>query len=190
MQPLSYQVLPCSCWVTSVTNGLLCLFKDKNRIPGLVLRLLHVVLTDEGVLNGGSSKKKDWEIVLNAVKEKCNLGISTHTGIDVEQRLLGLDFNGSVVISDIGAGTHSILLNGRDDDWFLGFDPDWDQVKKGEDVEGQYQTFANSKLKKGVQYNVRIHKEHLFRGKATKKQRFAMGSVRSRTITVISKNND
>ena len=187
MQPLSYQVLPCSCWVTSVTNGLLCLFKDKNKIPGLVLRLLHVVLTDEGVLNSESSKKKDWEIILNAVKEKCNLGISTHTGIDVEKSLLSLDFGDSVVIADIGAGTHSILLSSRDGDWFLGFDPDWDQVKKGGSVEGQYQTLPNSELKKGVQYNVKIHKDHLFRGKATKKQPFAMGAVRSRTITVISK---
>ena len=31
-QPLSYQTLKCSCWVTSFTNGLLYLLEDKNKI--------------------------------------------------------------------------------------------------------------------------------------------------------------
>jgi len=68
-QPLSYQTLPCSCWVTSVINGLLCLHKDKNAIPGFALRLLHSVLTDEGVENSKSTKA-DWEIVMEAIGER------------------------------------------------------------------------------------------------------------------------
>jgi len=48
-QPLNYQSLGVSCWVTSVMNALLVLKKGKERIPVLANRLLLSVLSEEGV---------------------------------------------------------------------------------------------------------------------------------------------
>ena len=51
-QPLNYQSLGVSCWVTSVMNALLVLKKGKERIPVLANRLLLSVLSEEGVEEG------------------------------------------------------------------------------------------------------------------------------------------
>lgn len=185
-QPLSYQTLPCSCWVTSVTNGLLCLLEDKNKIPGLIPRLLHSVLTDDGVGAGSSTSKSDWKIVLEAVAAKCRLDIRSYQKKDVEKELPNVDFSKAVVICDMDAGSHSVLLNGKVGDWYLGFDPDWDQVKKKSLVPKKYEIFPNVDKSKQGRINVKIHKNHLFGQRATKKKRFCMGAVSKRNITIIS----
>jgi hypothetical protein len=184
-QPLSYQTLPCSCWVTSVTNGLLCLYGDKKQIPGFVLRLLHSVLTDEGVYNSGTPKA-DWEIVMEAIATKCKMQIKSHKKEKVRNALLRVDFTHSVVVCDIGAGTHSILINQKEGDWYFGFDPDWDQVKSGKSKSGEYDIFPNVNKALEGRVNVKIHKDHLFNERATKHKIFAMGAVNDRNITVLS----
>lgn len=184
-QPLSYQTLPCSCWVTSVTNGLLCLYGDKNKIPGFVLRLLHSVLTDEGVDNGGAPKA-DWEIVMEAIAAKCKMQIRSYKKEKVHKTLSRVDFTHSVVVCDIRAGTHSILINQKEGDWYLGFDPDWDQVKLGKSISGEYDIFPKVKKALAGRVNVKIHKDHLFNEKATKHRIFAMGAMNARNITVLS----
>jgi hypothetical protein len=185
-QPLSYQTLSCSCWVTSVINGLLFLYGDKNKIPGLALRLLHSVLTDEGVDSGGNSKA-DWEIVLGAVADKCKLKVRSVKADEVENAMSRVDFKKSVVLCDICAGTHSILINGEKDNWYYGFDPDWDRMKSGHIFRHEeFEKFpdVNNPLQGSV--NVRIFKDHLFGSRATKKRLFSMGAVSDRNITIIS----
>lgn len=187
-QPLSYQTLPCSCWVTSVVNGLLHLHGDKEKIPGLVLRLLNTVLTDEGVYSGG--KKADWKIILAAIADRCDLDIRSFEGHLVECELGKVDFKKTVVICDIGAGTHSMLLIKKDGDWFLGFDPDWNQVKSGLKFNcNEFEVLPEviESIKGSV--NVRVHKDHLFSLRATKNKLFSMGGVKSRNITIISLKN-
>lgn len=184
-QPLAYQTSPCSCWVTSVTNGLLCLFNDKNKIPGIVLKLLHSVLTEEGVHAGGASKA-DWEIVLEAIATKCDMQIKNYTKKEVQKELPRVDFSQSVVVCDIGAGTHSILINQKKEDWYFGFDPDWDQVKSGRVVSGEYEIFPSVEKSLASRVNIKIHNSHLFNGRATKNRIFAMGAVKDRNITVLS----
>ncbi|QVL46992.1 MAG: hypothetical protein KFB96_14720 [Thiocapsa sp.] len=185
-QPLSYQTLPSSCWVTSVINGLLFLYRDKNKIPGFVLRLLHSVLTDEGVYSSGPSKA-DWEIVLNAIAQRCNMKIRSFSEEDAEQQLENVDFSKSVVVCDIGAGTHSVLINKKIGDWYYGFDPDWDSVKANRHMDNEYELFpqVNERLRGKV--NFKVHKTHLFNQRATRNRKFAMGAVSKRNITVISK---
>lgn len=187
-QPLSYQTLPCSCWVTSVINGLLFLYDgDKNKVPGLVLRLLHSVLTDEGV-DAGGNPKADWEIVLGAVADKCKLKVRSVKAGKVEGAMSRVDFKASVVVCDIGAGTHSILINGKKDNWYYGFDPDWDQMKSGHKLSSEeFEVFpeVNKRLQGSV--NVKIHKDHLFGSRATKNKLFSMGAVSDRNITIISR---
>ncbi len=185
-QPLSYQTLPFSCWVTSITNGLLFLYGDKNRIPGFVLRLLHSVLTDDGVESGGASQS-DWEIVLDAVASRCNMEIKSYAKVKAQRQLPRIDFSKSVVVCDIGAGTHSLLLNGKDGDWYYGFDPDWDQVKGSYKNLSEYELFPVVKKNLEGRINFKVHKQHLFHEKATKHRIFAMGAVSQRNITVITK---
>ncbi len=177
-QPFSYQTLPASCWVTSVTNGLLHIYGDKDRIPGLALRLLHSVLTDEGVQNGSGKTKADWEIVLGAVTEKCGLDLTIihqHDN-DVETVLKEkVDFSKSVVICDVGAGSHSVLIASRSDDWFYGFDPDWNQVKCDSDESKGYIFFPLSTMIRATTVTVkkmstkRLKKRNYWEAKRTLK---------------------
>lgn len=185
-QPLSYQTLPYSCWVTSVTNGLLCLYDDKNKIPGFVLRLLHSVLTDKGVGNDGPSKT-DWEIVIKAVAEKCKFTVNNYKKYDVEKQLEKVDFTDSVVICDIGTGSHSILINGKDAEWYMGFDPDWDQVNTKTLAPGEYEIFPDLNQQLAGRVNIKVHKDYLFKKRIPKNGKFAMGAVSKRNITVFSK---
>jgi hypothetical protein len=82
MQPLSYQILPFSCWVTSMLNGLLVLHKDKNKISGLVYRLLHAVLTDEGVYTQGQPGC-DLNTILSAVQFSSGLKVRHYNNVAV-----------------------------------------------------------------------------------------------------------
>ncbi|WP_291316882.1 hypothetical protein [Desulfuromonas sp.] len=185
-QPLSYQTLPCSCWVTTVINGLLFLYGDKNKIPSLVLRLLHTVLTDDGVDNCNSSKA-DWEIVLEAVSKKCNMEIKTYKKEAVQENVKKTDFRNYIVICDISAGTHTILLTSRSGDWYFGFDPDWDQSRGMNKENTEYEFFPQVKKNLEGRINFRVHKDHLFNMKSTKNRVLSMGAVSQRSISIISK---
>ena len=185
-QPLSYQTLPCSCWVTSMINGLLCLYGDKNRIPGFVLRLLHSVLTDEGVDSGGKAKS-DWEIVLEAIAEKCNLEIKSYKKEKVRINLERIDFNKAVVVCDISSGEHSVLIIKKKDDWYYGFDPDWDQVNKVKQNIEEFKVFPKVGKNLIGRVNFKVHNDHLFNERSTKNRIFAMGAVSSRNLTIMKK---
>jgi len=187
MQPLSYQLLPYSCWVTSMLNGLIMLYGDKNKMPGLVYRLLHALLTDEGVDTQGKLKS-DMSTVLEAVQIRTGLRVSNYLGVEVEGALRKLNFKNQVAVCDIDAGGHAILLLGKSNGWIEAFDPDWDSVRRKRSSPNAYQVRPDdhTKCRRG-QVNVLIEMEYLIRPKGRHKKGFKMGAVKCRSLTVMEK---
>ena len=184
MQPLSYQIHRCSCWMTSVLNGFLVLYRDKNKIPILVYRLLNAILTDEGITDTGPSKS-DWEIVLNAIEAATGCHITIYYAEDVGSRIDALHFNQQVAICDTEEGGHSVILTGRNaDGWLEGFDPDWDNVKDGQGAPGKYAVFPEGI--EGTQCNVNflVNPEY-FVASHVKADKLRMGTMKSRVLVVI-----
>ena len=179
-QPLSYQTLPCSCWYTSAVNALLVLMGDKNIIPGVALRLLNTVLTDEGVHNNGIKGNEDWLLVMKAIGIRCKLDINNYTKNDVDY-ITKMSFKNSVAICDIQGGRHSILITNRDNNFYYGFDPDWNQVKSNTISEAEVNhDYPNL-------FNFKATHEHFLSNKTSMSRPFAMGAISARNLTVITK---
>ena len=183
MQPLSYQSLPSSCWVTSMINGMLFLFKDNKKTSLLAYSLLHKLLSENGVFCYTKKELKNFKAVIGAVEACTGIQIKVFSKLDVESKLEDLHFINQVVVCDIGAGEHSILITNFNDDWFEGFDPSWDSVKKNRMETGNYATYAPFKENSKGLINVRIHKDHLLRSKNLKP--YQMGSIQYRFMTVL-----
>ena len=130
MQPLSYQILPASCWVTSMLNGIIFLFESNTKVPLLAYRLLHELLIEKGVFYYTKKELTSFEAIIKAVSTCTGLKIDYHSGHAVQPAIEALNFNTQVAVCDIGSGDHSILINGIKEDWVEGFDPYWDSVKK------------------------------------------------------------
>lgn len=136
---------------------------------------MHTVLTDDGVGGGGKATNEDWEIVLAAIELRCKLLITNYKKEDVEVQLQKIDFKTKVVICDTRAGSHSILINGRNGDWYYGFDPDWSLVKKQKLRDGEYEIFPKVNKNLAGRVNIRVHKGHLLNKIFSKNRPFAMG---------------
>lgn len=104
-------------------NGLLVLSGDKSNIPTLAYRLLHTVLTHEGVLSSGPHKE-EWKVVLKAVNETTGFEILNFFSSEVEVEIAKINFKKQVAVCDTESGSHSVLLSGRSGEWIEGFDPD------------------------------------------------------------------
>lgn len=187
MQPLSYQILPCSCWVTSMLNGLLLLYGDKNRMSGLVYRFLHSVLTDEGVCTQGRARH-DWITVMEAVQIRTGLRVRVYMGADVEIAVRKLNFRKQVAVCDIFSGGHAILLTGKVNGWIEAFDPDWHNVKVKREKQSAYivQPEGSKRCQHG-RVNVLVAEDYLLLSGRGRKGEFQMGAVASRTLTVMEK---
>jgi hypothetical protein len=187
MQPLSYQIHPSSCWVTSMLNGLLLLYGNKNRISTLVYRLLHSVLTDEGVYTQGKLGT-DLSAVLMAIQIRTGLKVHHYDSDEVEIAVRNLNFQKQVAVCVVNAGQHAILLIGRSDGWIEAFDPDWDGVKQKREIPDAYITQPEIRKKRRLgQINVLIHESYLVRSRGNKRGGYHMGAVSSRTLTVMEK---
>jgi hypothetical protein len=187
MQPLSYQILPCSCWVTSMLNGLLLLHGDKNRMSGFVYRLLHAVLTDEGVYVHGKLKH-DLSTVIEAIQIRTGLRIKYYLGPDVEAALKKLNFRNQVAVCDVDAGEHVILLTGRSNGWIEAFDPDWHNVKVRRQKKNAYvvQPDIGGQFRR-CRVNILIDEDYLLRKGSGRKGEFQMGAIAFRSLTVMEK---
>jgi len=186
LQPLSYQQHETSCWVTSVMNGLLVLYKSKNKIPTLAYRLLHAILTNDGVLSSGKHRD-EWKIVMSAVGQVTDLDVAMHFGQDVEKAISNLQFNNQVAICDTESGVHSVLLSGRNGNTLEGFDPDWDNIVGGDEKPERYWTYPSGERGAQSWINFRVEVEHftsVTRGMSTA---LRMGPVSGRTLIVISR---
>ncbi len=168
-------------------NGLLLLLGDKNKIPGLVYRLLRAVLTDEGVCSQGSARN-DWKIVLDAIRNRTGLSVENFQGPEVETTLRMLSFKKQVAVFDIAGGSHSILLTGRSEGWIEAFDPDWDNVKKKREKPNAYVVQPQeNKQRRADWVNVILAEDYLLRAGRGRKGEFQMGAMAARTLTVLEK---
>ena len=187
IQPLSYQIHPRSCWVTSVLNGLLYLYGNKSKIPNsqFAYRMLHAVLTDHGV-----GADTGWEFVLAAIGKSMGLTIDTSKGDEVEGAIEKLDFSNQVAVCDVHGGGHSILLLGKNDQGYFVFDPDWENVKESAYHAGEYSTDPanparpNQKLRLS---NLWISKAHLLSVKKGVPGYFRLTAAKNRTLSVMTK---
>lgn len=184
MYPLAYQVLPTSCWVTSMINGILFL-NDGKRVPFMAYRLLHDLLIEEGVFYYTKKQKKEYEAIVSAVGVCTGLEITYVTGQEVEATVKSPDYEKQVVVCDISGGDHSILINGYKDGIFQAFDPYWEHVEKSELVKDQYETYSPYMDGSDNAANVRIWEDHLFSDRAV--SLFQMGALSWRFATVMTK---
>lgn len=184
MHPLSYQVLPTSCWVTSMINAILYLHRGK-RVPFMAYRLLHNLLVEDGVFYYTKKQKQEFDAIISAVGACTKLEITYETGDAVEALMKNLDYKRQVAVCDIGSGEHSILVHGFKGGVFSAFDPYWDSVKKNEAQDGRYETFSPYMEGSGNTINVRIYADHLFAERAG--TGFQMGAKSMRFATVLTR---
>ena len=83
MQPLSYQMTDTSCWLASMLNGIIFL-REGKRVPLLAYRLLHMLLTDDGVFYYKKGELENFNNIINAVGSCTDLNIKSYRGNEVE----------------------------------------------------------------------------------------------------------
>lgn len=168
-------------------NGLLILYGNKSRMSGLVYRLLHVVLTEEGVFIQGRFGH-DISAVLEAIQVRSKLKVHHYDDAAVADAIRGLTFDRQVAICVVNSGSHAILLTGKTDGWYHAFDPDWEGVKKKQKIPDAYitQPEMGRKSRHG-QINLLIEENYLLRSRGGKHGGNHLGAVCARSLTVIEK---
>ena len=168
-------------------NGIIFLTGDKNRISGLVYRLLHTVLTEDGVYTQGKPGN-DISTVLEAVQTRSRLKIRHYDDGAVADAIRKLHFKKQVAVCGVSSGTHVILLTGKENGFYEAFDPDWDGVKWKEEIPNAYitQPEVRTKSKRG-QINLLIEENYLFRSRGGKRGGNHLGAVNARSLTVLEK---
>lgn len=168
-------------------NGLLILNGNKNRISGLIYRLLHAVLTEDGVFTQGKPGN-DFSTVLKAVQIRSGLKVHHYDDVEVAEAIKKLNFKMQVAVCVVDSGQHAILLTGRSDGWIEAFDPDWDAVKRKKLIPNAFivQPEEHKKYIRG-QINVLIEENYLFRSRGGKQGGYHMGAISARTLTVMEK---
>jgi len=168
-------------------NGLLLLYGDNNRMSGFVYRLIHAVLTDDGVPIHGKLKH-DLSTVIEAIQIRTGLRIRSYQGEEVESAFKKLNFRNQVAVCDTVSGGHSILLTGKSGGWIEAFDPSWHRVKRKREKLNAYvvQPDFNQQCKRS-RVNVLIAEDYLLRNRCGRKGDFQMGAVASRNLIVMKK---
>ena len=180
-------MLPSSCWVTSMLNGLLLLHGDKNKMSELAYKFLHTVLTDDGVFTSGK-RRADWITVLDAIQKHTNIVIKIYMGADVEPALRKLKFRNQIAVCDIDSGGHVVLLSGRSGGWLEVFDPDWHNVKKRRTKVNAYIVQPEElSQNRRARINLLINEDYLIRSGRGGRAEFQMGAVSTRTLTILGK---
>lgn len=168
-------------------NGLLVLYGDKNKMSGLVYRLLHTVLTEDGVFTK-VRPGNDISTVLEAVQIRSGLKVRHYDDVEVADAIRKINFNKQIAVCVVDSGQHAILLTGRTNGWIEAFDPDWDSVKRKYELPNAYiiQPEMNKKCLRG-RINVLIEESYLVRTRGDRKGRYHMGAIASRTLTVMGR---
>lgn len=187
MYPLNYQPLSSSCWVTSMINGILCLYPGK-RVSYMAYEVLHDLLAEDGVYYYTNKQVREFEAIVSAVGVCTGLDITYVNGKDVPDAIKRLDYQNQVAVCDIKAGAHSILINGYERGVFQAFDPYWEHVEKNETVEKKYETYAPYKENSNNTVNVRIWEKHLFAKRHL--MPFQMGALKYRFATILTRHVD
>lgn len=185
-QPLGYQQQRASCWITSVMNGMISLLTTASQIPNEVARVIYAISSKEG------TDLKETEKVANfinsyGIKIKCTV-LKGAQVTPSEVRKVLLDSKG-VVVADIDAGEHSVLITGYLDGQYRIFDPDWKTIKKGRRGEIRDAEFPKGALdlpKGALEYNLKVDEEELFAGKI-RQNSIRMGAVSKRCLFTMEK---
>ena len=123
-QPLSYQQQDSSCWVTSMSNGLIYLLGHGGKINNLIARMLYSGTSIDGTED---EIAKDLIAFINSNKILINCRILL--GQKVTKTIITKNLNNnSVIVADTQAGYHSVLLNKYENGKLYIFDPDWTSV--------------------------------------------------------------
>ena len=170
-----------------MTNGFIVLYGGKRRIAGIVYRLLHAVLTEEGVYTQ-SRPGNDISTVLTAIRIRSRLKVRHYDKEKVSDAIRKLNFKNQVAVCVVNSGTHAILLTGKTNGWFEAFDPDWDSVKKKQVIEDAYitQPEVKKKSRKG-QINLLINEGYLLKSRGGKRGGNHLGAVSERSLTVLER---
>ena len=171
-QPMNYQQQACSCWITSVFNGMVFLLGNADRIPNIVARILYAMSSRNGTDNKDAKYLIDFISDHKELPIKCEL----YEGKDVDQRLIRrLLTENKVIVCDTFSGNHSVLVTKLKNNEILIFDPDWTNVSQ-KPLEKKGAFACNPQQN----YNVRVGLDHFDLKRTMSKSRFSMGSVRSR----------
>ena len=178
-QPLWYQTKS-SCWVTSMLNGILFLLEDIDQIPVLVPHIMYSILKDDLEDMGGTYHDNSGYIpyrhyysgIIKCIEQfmnkhpqraspQINIMMDCDASYGIRDKLAKLHFNRQIVVCDIHSSQHSILIHGKrrrgKELIYCGFDPYWNHVSGGEEIEHSYMTQPGD-----PRTNVLIYEEHLF----------------------------
>ena len=123
-QPLSYQQQDSSCWVTSMSNGLIYLLGHGGKINNLIARMLY-----SGTSINGTEDEIAKDLIAFINSNKIPIDCSILQGQDVTEKEIVKNLNdNSVIVADTQAGDHSVLLNKYENGELHIFDPDWTSV--------------------------------------------------------------
>ena len=123
-QPLSYQQQGSSCWITSMSNGLIYLLGHGGRINNLIARILY-----SGTSINGTDDRIAEDLIAFINSNKIPISCRIVKGQEVEKQDIEENLNGnSVIVADTQAGQHSVLLNKYKNNELHIFDPDWPSV--------------------------------------------------------------
>ena len=168
-------------------NGILILYGNKNRISGLVYRLLHDVLTEDGVYTQGKPGN-DIITVLEAIQTRSKLTVHHYDDVAVADAIRKLHFKNQVAVCLVNSGRHAILLTGRAQGFVECFDPDWDGVKEKQELPNAYITQPEVRKKsRHGQVNLLIDENYLLRSRGGKYGGNHLGAVSERSLTVLEK---
>ena len=169
-QPLNYQQQACSCWITSVFNGLVYLLGNADKIPNIFARILYAMSSREGTYNEDAKYLITFITSHRALPIQCQIYEGQKVDGNLIKELLSAN---RVIVCDTLSGGHSVLLTKIEDDNILMFDPDWTNVTKNPvRVEGAFEASPEAN------YNVKVSLKHF--ESTDSKSRFSMGTVKSR----------
>lgn len=180
-QPLSYQQQSCSCWITSMMNGMIFLLGNSNEISNELARIIYAGSSGDGTRNDQAS---DLLCLINhnKIPIECECKERDKVSKNLIRKSLRDD---AVIISDTMSGDHSILLTKMEGDFIFLFDPWWKNIRTMPfKSEGKFQRITNEEY-----YNGKVHIEELFREKYLNKKHtpFTMGAVPSRYVVIMER---
>lgn len=182
-QPLGYQQQSCSCWITSMMNGMLFLLGNSDKISNELARIIYAGSSGYGTRNDQAS---DLLCLIN--NNKIPINCECKEKEEVSRNLIRKSLkDDAVIISDTMSGDHSILLTKMEGDFIFLFDPWWKNIRTMPfESEGKFQRITNKNY-----YNGKVHIEELFGGRYLNEKHtpFTMGAVSSRYVVIMEKNS-
>ena len=190
MRPLSYQCAEHSCWVTSMINGIRCV-DHTDTVDTRVYKKLHRLLKADGVYYYTKQQKKKFRSVIEEVAYLSELRIHSYFGNQVVQEIGNLNLERSqAAVCDVGDGDHSILLTGKEGNWFKAFDP-WFYPRNSREPNNNVKFLCEDSA------NVKIGVNHLisgsmkdYKGDYGKGKAYPMGErIHKHALTVMERKN-